>query len=220
MPGTIFGRWGRHKLLGGSSGDDPDVVRDLNRLVDELEDCPPITFGPLSGRPVSTPGSPGQENRRYHATDIGVEFRDNGTGWDAVGFIVHSGVMTRTTNQTTNNGAATIVSFPNVPREIPSGQVPGTNDRFTVLVGGLYAVAFSATIVTTPANEVSAELYVSPDSYRFDRHVLPAASSDNTVNFSMQFVMAPGTVVMVNVNTAASAAVLSKARLTWCRIAP
>jgi hypothetical protein len=41
--------------------------------------------GVLSARPVSTPGSPGIAGRRYYATDTGVEYRDTGTSWIALG---------------------------------------------------------------------------------------------------------------------------------------
>jgi hypothetical protein len=34
-------------------------------------------------RPTSTPGSPGIPGRKYYATDLGLEFRDTGTGWVA-----------------------------------------------------------------------------------------------------------------------------------------
>jgi hypothetical protein len=40
--------------------------------------------GAFSSRPVSTPGQPGIKGRYYWATDQGILYRDNGTGYDPV----------------------------------------------------------------------------------------------------------------------------------------
>jgi microcystin-dependent protein len=51
----------------------------------------PHDAGVLSSRPVSTPGSPGKAGRSFYATDLGLEFRDYGTGWYPVGLPIGGG---------------------------------------------------------------------------------------------------------------------------------
>lgn len=56
-----------------------DFLRALNDQLDEV--LGPVDHGPFTERPVSTPEQPGIANRRYLATDQGIEYLDLGTGW-------------------------------------------------------------------------------------------------------------------------------------------
>ena len=62
---------------------DPDMPRlDIQALAEHLADIIAIDDqGPVAGRPVSTPESPGVVGRYYYATDQKLLFRDFGTGW-------------------------------------------------------------------------------------------------------------------------------------------
>lgn len=77
MSGTTT-NWGRRYP---TNSDSPDVPRDVKNLADDVDNCPPITYGVWASRPTSSPGSPGKQHRFYFATDHGRLYRDTGTGW-------------------------------------------------------------------------------------------------------------------------------------------
>lgn len=85
MPGTPGARTGLAAILGTDTG--VTIYRStVNAVISWLEGNAMLTSaGLLSARPVSTPGSPGISGRRYYATDTGVEYRDTGTSWVALG---------------------------------------------------------------------------------------------------------------------------------------
>jgi len=66
-------------------GDTPHYNRDLGNLAADLDNVGKDDSGPLANRPASSPGSPGKRGRYYWATDEATLYRDNGTGWNAVG---------------------------------------------------------------------------------------------------------------------------------------
>lgn len=79
MPTTT--RWG---IRYPASIDPADVPADLQRLASDLDGVAMDDQGPLTNRPVSSPGTPGKRGRYYYATDNGTLYRDFGTGWTAV----------------------------------------------------------------------------------------------------------------------------------------
>jgi hypothetical protein len=85
MPGTPGPRTGLAQV--NPTGESPTILRTTaNAIISWLEANAMLTSaGLLSARPVSTPGTPGISGRRYYATDTGVEYRDTGTGWLALG---------------------------------------------------------------------------------------------------------------------------------------
>jgi hypothetical protein len=85
MPGTPGARTGLAAILAGDTG--VTIYRTtINAVISWLEGNAMLTSsGVLSARPTSTPGTPGISGRRYYATDTGVEYRDTGTGWIALG---------------------------------------------------------------------------------------------------------------------------------------
>jgi hypothetical protein len=75
-----------------------DVPNWMNQMAVRLDAIiAPTSHGPLASRPVSSGGTPGIADRIYVATDVNptsvsdaaggtvVLYRDNGTGWDAIG---------------------------------------------------------------------------------------------------------------------------------------
>lgn len=84
------------------AGTDPaDVPAWMNALAVELDGMiAPTTHGPFGSRPTSSVATPGIADRMYYATDVapdgsgrlGVLYRDNGTGWDAVGYVPDGGI--------------------------------------------------------------------------------------------------------------------------------
>lgn len=73
-----------------------DLISDMDTYSEALADLldpllTPHDAGVLSSRPVSTPGSPGKAGRTFYATDLGIEFRDYGTGWYPVGLPIGGG---------------------------------------------------------------------------------------------------------------------------------
>jgi microcystin-dependent protein len=81
-------RWGLRYPVGS---DAPDVPLWMQRLASDLDGVAMDDQGLLSARPTSTVQSPGKRGRYYFATDDqtggpnGTLYRDNGTGWDAIG---------------------------------------------------------------------------------------------------------------------------------------
>lgn len=66
-----------------------DIYASIQPALLALDNTPDDLYGPIASRPVSSVGSPGITGRRYTATDGGgggvpIEYRDNGTGWDAI----------------------------------------------------------------------------------------------------------------------------------------
>jgi microcystin-dependent protein len=84
MPGTPGARTGLASIL---TGDAATAYRTtINAIRDWLETNATLSSsGLLASRPTSTPGTPGIEGRKFYATDVGLEFRDTGTGWVPVG---------------------------------------------------------------------------------------------------------------------------------------
>lgn len=84
MPGTPGARTGLAAIL---TGDAATAFRTTtNAIIAWLEANATLTgSGLLADRPTSTPGSPGITGRKYYATDTGVEYRDTGTSWIALG---------------------------------------------------------------------------------------------------------------------------------------
>src|SRR4051794_21409533 len=84
MPGTPGARTGLASIL---TGDAATAFRTTaNAIISWLETNATLSSsGLLASRPISTPGSPGIEGRKYYATDVGLEFRDTGTGWVPIG---------------------------------------------------------------------------------------------------------------------------------------
>jgi microcystin-dependent protein len=77
-----------------AGADDANVPMWMQNLAVALDDHAKDSQGLLANRPVSTGGSPGKQGRYYWATDNGILYRDNGTGWDAIGpGIIPSGVL-------------------------------------------------------------------------------------------------------------------------------
>lgn len=59
-----------------------DIDAGIAALADDLDAIIAVADqGPASGRPTSTPGSPGKSGRLYWATDTAQLFFDHGTGW-------------------------------------------------------------------------------------------------------------------------------------------
>lgn len=76
-------KYALRKLLGSNVVSDIDagfdaLATDLDGLIVSYSQ------GTLAARPTSTGGSPGKQGRLYRATDVGILFYDNGTGWDPV----------------------------------------------------------------------------------------------------------------------------------------
>lgn len=84
MPGTPGARTGLASIL---TGDAATAYRTtINAIKDWLEANASLSSaGLLSARPTSTPSTPGIPGRKFYATDIGVEYRDTGTGWVVTG---------------------------------------------------------------------------------------------------------------------------------------
>lgn len=72
--------------------DIPDGPSQIEALALALDGVAMDDQGLLSGRPVSTSGSPGKKGRYYYATDEGILYRDTGTSWTTVGFIADGSV--------------------------------------------------------------------------------------------------------------------------------
>src|SRR4051794_40571617 len=84
MPGTPGARTGLASILTGDPATGWRTT--INAVISWLEGNAMLTSsGLLSARPTSTPGTPGIAGRRYYATDTGVEYRDTGTSWVALG---------------------------------------------------------------------------------------------------------------------------------------
>jgi microcystin-dependent protein len=85
MPGTPGPRTGLAAIL---TSDASTAYRTtINAVITWLESNAGISSsGLLSARPTSTPASPGIQGRKFYATDVGLEFRDTGTGWVPIGF--------------------------------------------------------------------------------------------------------------------------------------
>jgi hypothetical protein len=85
MPGTPGPRTGLATI--NPTGENPSILRTtVNAVITWLEGNAGISgSGLLSARPVSTPSTPGITGRKYYATDLGLEFRDTGTGWVPIG---------------------------------------------------------------------------------------------------------------------------------------
>jgi hypothetical protein len=85
MPGTPGLRTGLATI--NPTGENPSILRTtINAVITWLEGNAGISgSGLLSARPVSTPSTPGITGRKYYATDVGLEFRDTGTGWVPIG---------------------------------------------------------------------------------------------------------------------------------------
>jgi hypothetical protein len=85
MPGTPGPRTGLATI--NPTGENPSILRTTaNAVIAWLEANAMLTSsGLFSARPVSSPSTPGISGRRYYATDTGVEYRDTGTGWIALG---------------------------------------------------------------------------------------------------------------------------------------
>lgn len=81
-----YGTTAKHalrKLLGSNVVSDIDAG--FGALADDLDGLiVAYSQGTLASRPTSTGGSPGKQGRVYRATDVGILFYDNGTGWDPV----------------------------------------------------------------------------------------------------------------------------------------
>jgi microcystin-dependent protein len=87
MPGTPGPRTGLASIL---VGDAATAFRTTaNAIISWLEANATLSSaGLLADRPVSTPAQPGIANRKYYATDVGLEFRDTGTSWVPVGIAI------------------------------------------------------------------------------------------------------------------------------------
>jgi hypothetical protein len=72
-----------------------DVPADIQALAEALDGAALIDAGPLSGRPVSTSGSPGRIGRFYLSTDTNpmVLYIDTGTSWVAVNSIAAGSIV-------------------------------------------------------------------------------------------------------------------------------
>lgn len=76
-------KYALRKLLGSNVVSDIDAG--FAALADDLDGLiVSYSQGTLASRPTSTGGSPGKQGRLYRATDVGILFYDNGTGWDPV----------------------------------------------------------------------------------------------------------------------------------------
>jgi microcystin-dependent protein len=90
MPGTPGARTGLATIL---TGDAATAFRTtINSVITWLEANATLSSaGLLSDRPVSTSSTPGIPNRKYYATDLGLEFRDTGTSWVPIGIPIGGG---------------------------------------------------------------------------------------------------------------------------------
>ena len=71
----------------------PDVPASVQALALKLDDRATDAQGLLAARPTSSPASPGKAGRYYFATDEGVVYRDNGTGWTALNRIPDASIL-------------------------------------------------------------------------------------------------------------------------------
>lgn len=75
-------RWGLHYPEGTDAADVPKWMKELAM---DLDGVAMDDQGLKSARPTSTAEKPGKKGRYYFATDEKILYRDNGTGWEAVG---------------------------------------------------------------------------------------------------------------------------------------
>lgn len=82
MPNTT--RW-QIPYPADDNSDQPLGPAQMKAIAVALDDVAKDDQGTLANRPVSSPATPGKRGRYYFATDEGALYRDNGTGWDAIG---------------------------------------------------------------------------------------------------------------------------------------